>query len=816
MHTSHFRGPSRGRTSCTPRPGACDAAHRRAPGNDPMLLRAHAGRCSDPQARPNTEPIPYRRFDPVYHPGVSPSKRSSETSPATRIAELRDHLDRANRAYYIDADPVMPDAEFDRLLAELATLEAEHPELADPNSPTQRVGGEPIEGFKTRPHAVPMLSIDNTYDEQDLRAWHARICKSLGTPAAEPDTQARSQPAPSPPLFAKELESTESPRRGERPILPAESPRRGERPVLLADAKIDGVAVSLRYEQGKLVQALTRGDGAAGDDITANARAIRAIPLTLDAAGPIPDTLEARGEIYMPLAEFERINAERDEADLEPFMNPRNATAGTLKQLDPKVVAQRRLGFVAHGRGEIAGNHALGFAGSHSAFLEAIKARGLPISPALAHSADIDDIVRAIEDFATARHDRPYATDGVVVRVDGWSLQVQLGVTSKSPRWAIAYKYPAERKTTVLREVLHQVGKTGKITPRAVMDPVILAGTKVQHATLHNYGQIRKKDIRLGDTIEVEKAGEIIPYVVGVVAAKRPKGVERIVPPAECPICQGPVEIDPPESDPSQGGDPELETTRRCVNPECPAQIREKLIWFAGRKQMDIDGLGEKTIDLIRGAGVPLNAFADVYLLKEHRDELLGLERMGETSVENLLRGIEASKTRPLGRVLGSLGIRHIGGSNAKLLARRFRTLDDLLAASADDLTAIEGFGPVRAHTLHEYLRSPAGRHTFQQLIEAGLELPNSDFRDGAEATDSPFAGKTVVLTGTLERFERTALAEILESLGARVSGSVSSKTSLVIAGEKAGSKLAKAQALGVEVWDESRLLAALPPEHRP
>lgn len=721
----------------------------------------------------------HARFAPGYDPAVRSPKRSTKPDPVARIHELRELLHRANRAYYTDASPIMSDAEFDRLLAELGRLEAEHPDLADPNSPTQRVGGEPVEGFETRPHAVPMLSIENTYDEDDLRAWHARLVKAAGADGS---------------LFGG-----------------------AGGPVLLADAKIDGVAVSLRYEKGELTQALTRGDGAAGDDITANVRAVRAVPLTLDGrGGPIPEVLETRGEIYMPLAEFERINAERDEADLEPFMNPRNATAGTLKQLDPKVVAQRRLGFVAHGRGEIAGSHSRGFAESHSAFLKALKGLGLPVSPALSQSADIDDIMRAIVGFATARHERPYATDGVVVRVDDWSLQDRLGVTSKSPRWAIAYKYPAERKATVLREVLHQVGKTGKITPRAVMEPVILAGTKVTHATLHNYGQIRKKDIRLGDTIEVEKAGEIIPYVVGVVAAKRPKGAGRIEPPGACPICEGPVEIDPPEADPARGGEPERETTRRCVNPECPAQVREKLIWFAGRKQMDIDGLGEKTIDLIRSSGIPLGSFSDVYALHEHRDALLGLERMGETSVDNLLKGIEASKTRPLARVLGSLGIRHIGSSNAKLLARRFRTLGELLGANEEDLNEIEGFGPVRAHTLHEYLTSEAGRHSFEHLAAAGLEMPNPDYRAPGASADSPFAGKTIVLTGSLEHFERTELSEILESLGAKVTGSVSKNTDLVIAGEKAGSKLTKAEDLGIEVWDELRLLDALPAEHRP
>ena len=701
-------------------------------------------------------------------------------------------LHRANRAYYVDTSPIMADAEFDRLLAELAELETGHPELDDPDSPTHRVGGEPIEGFETLPHSRPMLSIDNTYSEEDLVGWHARLLKTLGL------STTGSQPTGAG-LFGAASG-------GHAP------------PVMLADAKIDGVAVSLRYERGRLVRALTRGDGVAGDDITENVRAIRAVPLVLKAphdaepGGNIPAVLEVRGEIYMPLAEFERINAERDEADLEPFMNPRNATAGTLKQLDPRVVAQRRLGFVAHGRGEVSE----GFAASHSAFLEAVRSLGVPVNPALTGSEKIEDIVGAIRAFATDRRGRPYATDGVVVRVDLWDLQDELGATSKSPRWVIAYKYPAERKATILLRVDHQVGKTGKITPRAVMEPVVLAGTTVQHATLHNYGQVRKKDLRLGDTIEVEKAGEIIPYVVGVVEAKRPKGAHRVKAPESCPICKGPVEIEPPEADPAQEGEPELETARRCVNPECPAQIREKLIWFAGRKQMDIDGLGEKTIDLISQSGIPLGSFADVFRLRGHRDALLGLDRMGEKSVDNLLEGIEGAKERPLSRVLGSLGIRHVGSSNAKLLARRFRSLGDLLEAGEDSLTQIEGFGPVRAHTVHEYLHSAAGKHTFRELEEVGLRFPNPDFRERDVSVDSPFAGKKIVLTGSLESFERADLAEILESLGAKVVGSVSKNTDLVVAGESAGSKLTKARDLGIEVWDEPKLLDSLPPEHRP
>lgn len=728
----------------------------------------------------------------------------------------------------------MPDAEFDRLLAELATLEAAHPDLADTDSPTQRVGGEPIEGFETRAHAVPMLSIDNTYSEGELRTWHARLLKTLG-----PDTTGPGGDN----LFDGSGAGTDG------------------GPMLLADAKIDGVAVSLRYERGKLVRALTRGDGAAGDDISANVRAIRAIPLRLesDAIVPhergatVPEVLEVRGEIFMPLAEFERINAERDAADIDPFMNPRNATAGTLKQLDPKVVAGRKLGFLAHSRGEIGGSNAEAFADSHSGFLDAISALGVPISQPLARTCEIDETVRAIEDFATDRHDRPYATDGVVVRVDDWSLQERLGTTSKSPRWAIAYKYPAERKTTVLRDVLHQVGKTGKITPRAVMDPVLLAGTTVRHATLHNYGLIRKKDIRLRDTIEVEKAGEIIPYVVGVVLAKRLRGARRIVPPAVCPECGGPIEIEPPEGDPGQGGSPENETIRRCVNPECPAQIREKLVWFAGRKQMDIDGLGEKNIDRIRAnPEIPLGSFADVFRLPEYKAQLREMRWRdpkpdpegtatkrppSDRLVKKIFAGIESAKGRGLSRVLAGMGIRHVGDTTAKLLARHFQDIDELLAAEVWELmpTAVNsmskakrkaftgstakiespwetGLGQDTAPLVHAYLHSEAARSTFAELGELGVSLESREpaVTPTGEAANA-LRGKSIVLTGRLDSFDRASLTSVLESMGAKVTGSVSARTDLLIAGAEPGSKLEKAQKLGIEVWDEATLLGHLP-----
>jgi len=725
------------------------------------------------------------------------------TQPQRRARELRTLLHRANTAYYVDAAPIMSDAEFDRLLAELADLERAHPDLDDPLSPTHRVGGEPIEGFETRAHAAPMLSIDNTYDEADLREWHDRVLRGVGL---------------------------------ERPADPALFVTPTPALALACDPKIDGVALSLRYERGRLVHALTRGDGTSGDDVTHAARVIAAIPLEL--AGVVPEILEVRGEVYLPLRQFDRINAEREAAGLDLYMNPRNAAAGTLKQLDPKVVRARRLNFCAHGRGEISDP---AFAASHSAFLGRLHEAGVPTNPLASTVGTIDGAIAAIRAFDAVRGTQQYGVDGMVVRVDRFDLQTRLGTTSKSPRWIIAYKYPAERKTTRLLRVEHQVGKTGKITPKAVMEPVLLAGTSVRNATLHNYGRLRdasterpgeRTDIRTGDAVVVEKAGEVIPQVVGVVLASRPSDAGVIVPPPTCPVCHGPVEIEPPEA----GLDPALETVRRCINPECPAQVREKLIWFGGRKQMDIEGLGEKTVDLIRATGtIPLNTFGDVFRLADHREALLSLERMGEKKVDNLLAGIEAAKSRGLARVLAGMGIRHVGDSTARQLARAFPSLDALAAAPLHHLMPLAvnamsrrrrlqitgseeeassvyetNLGADTAPIFHAYLRSEAARHTFEDLRGQGVDLSSHDYTPPATRRAGPFTGKTIVITGTLASFDRAALSQRLETLGAKVASAVSSKTSLLIAGDAAGSKLAKARELGIEVWDEAHLTRAL------
>ncbi|MEZ6192752.1 MAG: NAD-dependent DNA ligase LigA [Phycisphaerales bacterium] len=621
-------------------------------------------------------------------------------TPAKRIEQLRRDIDRHNRLYYVETKTEISDQEFDALLRELQDLEAKHPDLVTPDSPTQRVGGEPIEGFKTLPHARPMMSIDNTYSREELRAWYDRTLKGI-TKAADADSSGQ--------LFAENSDDASG-------------------VALVLEPKIDGVAVSLRYEQGKLAQALSRGDGKRGDDITHNVRTIRAVPLTLHSQKKAPpDVLEVRGEIFMPDAEFKRINDDREAKGLERFANPRNATAGTLKSLDPAVAAERRLMFYAHGRGELDPDNLE----SHHGFLELLRSLGLPTNEHTRLVDTFDEAWAFIESFQTKRATLGYATDGVVIKLDDIKLQEQLGATSKAPRWCIAYKYAAEQATTTLLAVDWQVGKTGKLTPRATMEPVFLAGTTVSHATLHNFGEITRKDIRIGDTVVIEKAGEIIPQVVSVVTEQRDKKSKPIKAPDRCPICESDVsieydtkrvnDIDKWESRceaekkkaEKEGRKPELpekpaplgpsdESGRYCVNPECPAQFREKLIWFVGRNQMDIDGLGEKAILQLADAGL-LKSFGDVYALHTKREQLLELERMGEKKVENLLAGIEASKSRGLSRVLAGLGISQIGASAAASLAQHFGDIDALTDTDTDTIAQVEDIGPITAESIHTF-----------------------------------------------------------------------------------------------------------------
>ena len=704
---------------------------------------------------------------------------------AERIDALRVAINRHNRLYHVEAAPQISDFDYDQLIEELSQLEQQFPDLITPDSPTQRVGGEPISGFESVAHAVPMMSIDNTYtfedpdDRNTLAAWFERVGDALGKAEG---------------LFGPEVR-------------------------YVCEPKIDGVAVALIYEGGQLTRAITRGDGRTGDDITANARTIKPIPLSLGAdtrgAPAVPDLVEVRGEVYMTYSALEKLNVEREQAGEAPLANPRNTTAGTLKQLDSRAVARRDLRFYAHSIGRIEPNP---FESFHD-YLEALRLWGVPVDPATLRADGGSDVRQFIEQFDQQRRSLDYPVDGVVVKVDRFDQREALGATSKAPRWCIAYKYAPDQATTTLLKVEWQVGKTGKLTPRATMEPVELAGTTVQHATLHNAGEIAKKDIRVGDTVLIEKAGEIIPQVIAVQADQRGKSVKPIKPPEQCPVCDGPVEAeyDPKRVKEVDGDasklDPTDETARRCLNPECPAQFREKLIWFAGRGQMDIEGLGEKLVDQLLAADL-VHHFADIYTLTA--EQLAGLERMGEKSAANVVEAIAASKARGLSRVLSALGIRHVGAATARTLCRTFADIDELVAADVERLEQVEDVGPIVAASLHAYLHSEAGRDAIERLRRPsgkgdGVDLTSHEPPADAPAVgDLPFAGKTIVLTGGLEQFSRPELTEKLHELGAKVTGSVSKKTDLLIAGTDPGSKYDKAQQLGIEIWDEATLVKNL------
>jgi DNA ligase (NAD+) len=749
-----------------------------------------------------------------------------------QIAELRDEIRQHDRRYYVEAAPTISDREYDKLLAKLRELETENPEHITPDSPTQRVGGEPIEGFRTVTHARPMFSIDNTYDAEDLRKWASRAYAATDPNLVE---------------IAGALDAvrtggskSEEKRRDLREKYDAELeaadwvgfPIAGG---YVADPKVDGVAINLRYERGKLVLAATRGTGQRGDDVTQNIRTIRAIPLVLREVKqyPIPNVLEVRGEIYMPTAEFERMNAAVVAEGEEPFANPRNATAGTLKQLDSRIVAQRRLNIVAHGRGEITGDPFE----THSEFLAALNAWGVPTNPLTRKCKTIDEVWKFIEAFADKRSGLPYLIDGVVVRVDRIDLQETLGYTSRFPRWCIAYKYAAEQAVTKLISVDWQVGKSGKLTPRANMEPVFVAGTTVQHASMHNLGEVRRKDIRIGDTVVIEKAGEIIPQVVQVLAEKRPRGTKPLAAPEKCPECGGAIEIEYDQRrvheiesyeakverekaraakegrKPQRLAAPEPlgeadESGRYCVNPECPAQFRERIIHFAGRGQMDIEGMGEKVVYQLADAGL-LKSFGDIYSLHQKREEVLALERMGETKADNLFAGIEESKSRGLTRVLVGLGIHHIGSTASRIFAEHFGTIDALVDAPLDQIEALKsdgalsGIGTEIANSLYVFLHSQEGQRVIRELREAGVKLDVEQ----AAATGSAgaaLAGKTLVVTGTLLKYKRDEIESLIVQYGGSAASSVSKKTDYLIAGEKAGSKLDKARTLGVKIISEA------------
>ena len=697
-----------------------------------------------------------------------------------QIERLRNEIRRHDRLYYVEAAPEISDRQYDRLMDELKALEAANPELITPDSPTQRVGGEPIEGFQSVVHAAPMLSIDNTYNDDDLRAFDDRVRKTL-----------RDAPFH-----------------------------------YIVDPKIDGVAVSLRYERGLLALAATRGDGVRGDDITANARTIRAIPLQLSGAG-WPDVLEVRGEIYWPRSAFKAYNTKRIEAGLDTFANPRNGAAGTLKQLDPRAVADRGLSFIAHGLGLWPNLPA----GRASELIDRLGGWGIPISSFTRVCDDIDGVLAAVDEWLTRRRKVDYETDGMVAKVDELALRDQLGATSKHPRWCIAYKYAAEQGRTVLRAVTYDAGRTGVITPVARFDPVQLAGTTVSNASLHNFDQIERLDVRVGDTIVVEKAGEIIPQVVGVVAELRPDGAEAISPPTTCPCpkasalqwreipdgyrafqctnpqCEEFLQRVPrktaPEGCRKCGGDVrEVDHMAElvCVAINCPSKLAARIEFFAGRNQMDIENLGPAVIDQLVASGMVCE-LADLYLLEA--GPLAELERMGEKSADNLVAAIEAGKQRGLARLLAALGIRHVGGRAADVLAGRFGDIDSIAAARVDDLTEIDEIGPTIAASVREFFDSDAGRSTIARLKAAGVKVTAQRATAGEAG---PLAGKTIVITGVLAGLSRKNAEEAIKAAGGKVASSVSKSTDFVVVGDSPGAKADKARSLEVETIDTAEL----------
>ena len=706
---------------------------------------------------------------------------------AQRIEQLREIISRHDTLYYVHAAPEISDREYDQFLDELKSLETAHPELITSQSPTQRVAGRPIDGFESVTHAVAMLSIDNTYNADEVREFDTRVRKAVG------DTPFH----------------------------------------YLADPKIDGVAVSLRYESGRLVRAVTRGDGLTGDDVTANVRTIRSVPLELrrEDNEEIPEVLEVRGEIYWPLSAFNACNARRIEAGQDKFANPRNGCAGTLKQLDPSVVAERKLAFIAHGLGEMSERPA----GRASELNERLAAWGIPTSPHGRVCETIDEVLEVIANWLTVRGEVDYETDGFVVKVDQLDLRDRIGATSRYPRWCIAYKYESEQAQTVLLGVYFQVGRTGTVTPVAHFDPVQLGGTTVSNASLHNFDRIDHLALRIGDTVVVEKAGEIIPQVVEVVADNRPADGERVLAPGECPECQTLLERDKPKEghvafrcvnpdcerymerrqlvkapqtcrgSRGRGCERGVEivgemVALRCPNPECPTQFRERLGFFAGRDQMDIENLGPAVVDQLVDSGLVAH-FADLYYLEA--EEVAGLERMGEKSAANLLAAIETSKSRGPARVIAALGMRHAGGRAAEILTRAFGDIDSLAAASIEELTEIDEIGPTIARSVYDFFHSDAGRQTIAGLKAAGVQMTGSAAETPAAAGEGALEGKTIVVTGTLEDFSRREAKDAIQAAGGRASSSVSSKTDFVVAGDSPGSKVTKAQALGIEVIDE-------------
>jgi DNA ligase (NAD+) len=665
----------------------------------------------------------------------------------TRHAELVEEIRRHDYLYYIEARPVISDQQYDQIYRELLDLEKEFPALVTPESPTQRVGGAPLAEFKPSLHLAPMMSLDNTYSEEEVREFVARVQK----------------------------------------LLPHETLD------WVVEPKVDGVAINLRYENGVLVTGATRGDGVTGDDIIANLKTIRSVPLRLkaDRREELPKVMEVRGEAYLTKEIFSKINAERKSADEEPFANPRNAAAGSLKQLDPRIVAKRRLDVILYGTGRIEGGQP---PRTQVELLNWLKHFGFRGPDRHWFCRNIEELLRAIHDLDSVRHRFPYETDGAVIKLNSIPLREKLGATAKAPRWGMAFKYAPDQAETKLKAITVQVGRTGALTPVAHLEPVLLAGTTVKRATLHNEDQIGRLDAKVGDTVVIQKAGEVIPEVVRVVTDRRTGHEEEFHFPKECPECGSKV---------TKGSAVEGEAAVwRCPNPDCPAQIRGRIEHWCWRGAMDIEGGGEVLAAQLVKTGL-VHDVADLYRLT--LDDLTQLERMGEKSAQNFLDGIEASKKRDAWRLLFGLGILHVGAGVAKSLGRAFASIDDLFAAPVDDLAEVEDVGDVIARSITRWFAEDRNRKLIDRLRQSGSNFVSALYQPAAQA--GPLTGKTFVLTGTLPSLTREDATAKIESLGGKVSSSVSRKTDFVLAGADAGSKLDKAKKLGIKIIDEARFL---------
>ena len=652
-----------------------------------------------------------------------------------RIEQLSTEIEEHNRRYHVLADPVIPDVEYDRLLEELVSLEKDWPDLARPDSPARRVGGEPTSDFPTVPHATPMLSLDNSYSREDVVAFDGRVRRALDE---------------------------------------------GEEVEYVVELKIDGVALSLVYEDSRLRRAVTRGDGVQGDEVTSNAGTIGAVPLRLREPGV---SCEVRGEVFMMSEDFADLNRRQQEADQPLFANPRNSTAGTLKLQDPKVVASRRLRYFAYWI-DVTGDRCA----THQERLHTLRRLGFPVNPKHALCPGLEEVFAFYDRREASRDKLPYEVDGVVIKVNSLDQQERLGSTSKSPRSAMAFKFAAEQVRSRLREIRLQVGRTGTISPVAVLEPVTVAGSTVQRATLHNADEIERKDVRVGDLVVIEKGGDVIPKVVRVVEEERPKESQPFRFPEECPACG------------SRLVRHEEEVSPRCVNPACKGQLKRRLEHFSGRNAMDIEGLGTAVVEQL----VEKEMVADVGdLYRLDVETLADLDRLAQKSAENLVQALKSSRERPFDRLLFALGILHVGSTVARTLAARYPSVERLQEATVEELEEVEEIGPVIARSVREFFDQEATGTLVGKLREAGLRLAAEPAEEEEPAAEGVFAGLTVVITGTLERYTRDEAGALVESQGGRVVSSVSRNTDLVIAGDKAGSKLARARELGVEVLDE-------------